>query len=101
VLYAGSSLNARYWAGPYWGAYEPRITFRPPFIVNPPAYTAPADQYIGSQWGSFDRPASFMSMGILVGMGDGSVKVVSGGVSPETWYRAHSPNSGDVLGSDW
>ena len=44
---------------------------------------------------------SFSAGGILVGMGDGSVRSVSAGVSGGTWYAAHTPDQGDVLGSDW
>jgi prepilin-type N-terminal cleavage/methylation domain-containing protein len=41
------------------------------------------------------------SSGILVGMGDGSVRHVSANVSGETWWAAYTPNGGEVLGSDW
>jgi prepilin-type N-terminal cleavage/methylation domain-containing protein len=36
-----------------------------------------------------------------VGMGDGSVRSVSAGVSPTTWFWALTPAGGEVLGSDW
>jgi len=39
--------------------------------------------------------------GIVVGMGDGSVRVVANGMSPATWWAAMTPNAGDQLGSDW
>jgi prepilin-type N-terminal cleavage/methylation domain-containing protein len=39
--------------------------------------------------------------GILVGLGDGSVRLVSSAVSPDTWWYACTPNGGDVLGPDW
>jgi prepilin-type N-terminal cleavage/methylation domain-containing protein len=39
--------------------------------------------------------------GILVGLGDGSVRLVSNGISQVTWARAVSPNDGNVLGPDW
>ncbi len=39
--------------------------------------------------------------GIMVGMGDGSVRFVSSGVSAYTWWTALTPSSGDVQGSDW
>jgi prepilin-type N-terminal cleavage/methylation domain-containing protein len=39
--------------------------------------------------------------GILVGLGDGSVRLVSTGISPRTWTLAVNPNDGLVLGSDW
>ncbi len=36
-----------------------------------------------------------------VGMADGSVRVVTAGVSGETWWAACTPDSNDVLGNDW
>ncbi len=39
--------------------------------------------------------------GIQVGLGDGSVRTVSPGVSPNTWWAALTPSNGDVLGNDW
>jgi prepilin-type N-terminal cleavage/methylation domain-containing protein len=41
------------------------------------------------------------SAGILVGLGDGSVRFVAAGVSPDTWWQACTPDKGEVLGSDW
>jgi hypothetical protein len=38
---------------------------------------------------------------ILVGLGDGSVRPVSQGVSANTWWYAITPQGGEVLGSDW
>ena len=41
------------------------------------------------------------SAGILVGLGDGSVRMLASGVSPDTWWRACTPDGGEVLGNDW
>jgi prepilin-type N-terminal cleavage/methylation domain-containing protein len=41
------------------------------------------------------------SGGMVVGLGDGSVRTVSSGMSPTTWWRACNPNDGGVLGNDW
>ncbi len=41
------------------------------------------------------------SGGILVGLGDGSVRTVANGISQSTWAVAVIPNDGLVLGSDW
>jgi hypothetical protein len=46
-------------------------------------------------------PQSLASGALLVGMGDGSVRGVSGGISAATWYAALTPDAGDILGSDW
>jgi prepilin-type N-terminal cleavage/methylation domain-containing protein len=41
------------------------------------------------------------SAGILVGLGDGSCRLVASAVSPDTWWAACTPVGGEVLGSDW
>jgi prepilin-type N-terminal cleavage/methylation domain-containing protein len=40
--------------------------------------------------------------GVMVaGLGDGSVRTVSGGIATSTWYFACHPRDGNVLGPDW
>ena len=39
--------------------------------------------------------------GIMVGLGDGSVRLVAQGISPTTWWYAMTPIGGEVLGPDW
>jgi hypothetical protein len=39
--------------------------------------------------------------GILVGLGDGSVRMVSTGISQSTWANAVNPADGQTLGADW
>jgi prepilin-type N-terminal cleavage/methylation domain-containing protein len=39
--------------------------------------------------------------GIMCGLGDGSVRLVSSAVSQQTWTLAIYPNDGQVLGSNW
>jgi prepilin-type N-terminal cleavage/methylation domain-containing protein len=52
-----------------------------------------------------DKPSSRAqgsSTGVVnVGMGDGSVRTVSSGVSQTTWWAACTPAGGEVLPSDW
>ena len=38
---------------------------------------------------------------MVVGLADGSARVVSTGMSVGTWYAACTPNGGDIPGSDW
>jgi prepilin-type N-terminal cleavage/methylation domain-containing protein len=38
---------------------------------------------------------------MIAGLGDGSVRTVSSGVSKATWVAACTPDDGTVLGSDW
>ena len=47
------------------------------------------------------RPSTYHTGGCLVGMGDGSVRLVGPGVGGNTWWAAVTPKGGDVLGSDW
>ncbi len=46
-------------------------------------------------------PQSPYSGGLLVGLGDGSVRLLAPGISPATFWAAVSPAGGEVLGSDW
>jgi prepilin-type N-terminal cleavage/methylation domain-containing protein len=39
--------------------------------------------------------------GILVGLGDGSVRLCAAGMSPQTWWMAMVPDDGNVLATDW
>lgn len=41
------------------------------------------------------------SSGILAGLGDGSVRFISAGISPDTWWSACTPDKGEVQGTDW
>jgi prepilin-type N-terminal cleavage/methylation domain-containing protein len=41
------------------------------------------------------------SGGLLVGLADGSVRLVNNGISLSTWRAANTINSGDILGNDW
>jgi prepilin-type N-terminal cleavage/methylation domain-containing protein len=45
--------------------------------------------------------SSMHSATIVVGLGDGSVRMVAQGISTTTWWRALTPAAGDVLNSDW
>jgi hypothetical protein len=38
---------------------------------------------------------------MVVGLGDGSVRTVTSGISTATWLNACIPDSGNPLGSDW
>jgi prepilin-type N-terminal cleavage/methylation domain-containing protein len=49
----------------------------------------------------YTLPNSPHTAGIVVGLGDGSCRLVSNAVSQATWYLALTPDDGAVLGSDW
>jgi prepilin-type N-terminal cleavage/methylation domain-containing protein/prepilin-type processing-associated H-X9-DG protein len=45
--------------------------------------------------------SSYHTNGMNVCLGDGSVRFLSAGMSPGTWWAACTPSGGEVLGSDW
>ena len=47
------------------------------------------------------RAQSAHTSGINVALADGSVRFVSGSISPATWANVADPRDGNVLGSDW
>jgi len=46
-------------------------------------------------------PQGLHTGGIMVGLGDGSIRFVSGSVTAATWAQATDPQDGTVLGSNW
>jgi prepilin-type N-terminal cleavage/methylation domain-containing protein len=63
------------------------------FQVRPTPYASDRCQY----W----VPQTANAGGILVGLADGSVRIVAGGIRPATWWGACTPAGGEVLGDDW
>jgi prepilin-type N-terminal cleavage/methylation domain-containing protein len=47
------------------------------------------------------RPNAASSRGLQVGMGDGSVRVISVGISSHVFWGAVTPAGGEILGGDW
>jgi prepilin-type N-terminal cleavage/methylation domain-containing protein/prepilin-type processing-associated H-X9-DG protein len=47
------------------------------------------------------RGQSSHSSGMNVGLGDGSVRLISPAISPTTWAAACDPRDGTTLGTDW
>jgi len=62
------------------------------FQVQPAPFTTNCDP---------SRPSSPHTGGIMVAMGDASNRLVSVGISGQTWWFAATPAGGEVLGSDW
>jgi len=65
------------------------------FLVQPPGNGCPYSD--GSQY----RATSVHTAGILVGLGDGSSRLVSQSVSGNTWWAALTCDQSDILGNDW
>jgi prepilin-type N-terminal cleavage/methylation domain-containing protein len=71
------------------------------FTVRPPGTQCPYPQpnpNFGQQTYVATSPHTG---GINVGLGDGSIRFVSQGISGNTWWQAMTPNGGEVLGPDW
>jgi hypothetical protein len=76
----------RWWDDPTWE----------PVLADLPFQVAPAKDAAVST-----LPQGPTPYGIMVSLGDASVRLVSGKVSATTFYAACTPNQSDVLGSDW
>lgn len=97
VAYNSSGgYNENYW--PDWGplfasdedGQETGVNSAPQFNVR--GYPANS---------SGGRASSMHTSVVLVGLGDGSVRGVTSGVSVTTWWSALTPSGGEVLGSNW
>ena len=90
----------------YWPSSCNRLGPDPHTLGSPPMFynslTVPPQNKPAPKNGC--SPCMLQGMypsGILVGLGDGSVRLVSTGISPVTWANAVQPADGNVLGSDW
>ena len=65
------------------------------FLVQPNAFLAnpgPCDRRVAS---------SGHTNGMNVALGDGSVRFLTRGISPTTWWAACTPAGGESLANDW
>jgi prepilin-type N-terminal cleavage/methylation domain-containing protein len=62
------------------------------FQVQPTPFNGNCDPF---------RASTGHTAAIPCGLFDGSVRTVSQGISPNTWWQAFTPAGGEVLGSDW
>jgi prepilin-type N-terminal cleavage/methylation domain-containing protein len=88
------------WSDPYLDWFPPAYNVFPNGTITP----ATAAFQIQPQWSTNcdpQRPSSAHTSLILAGLGDGSVRTISSGMSQLTWFLANVPNDGGVLGSDW
>src|SRR5262249_33473477 len=80
--------------------YSPITTHAPPAYPICSFWDAPPQTSIAASACDKSRLQSFHAATVLVGMGDGSVRAVQGGVGWKTWYAAINPAEGNPLGSD-
>jgi prepilin-type N-terminal cleavage/methylation domain-containing protein len=80
-----------------WCESNPNNGYQEPWIrnVNMPQFAPAANQC------DQGKMHGHSTAGLLAGLGDGSVRMVSSGISQATWTNALYPNDGNVLGSDW
>ncbi len=98
------------WGGTTWWEWSPRFAHEPTgpaskFLVQPTEAFCRSNMFATSFDGSKticqQVAVSSHTGGMNVGMGDGSVRFVSAGISANTWWAAVTPKGGEVLGSDW
>jgi prepilin-type N-terminal cleavage/methylation domain-containing protein len=87
---AGGAAPSRNTTGVFIFGYPDFASGSLPFQVNPGAGNCRPDLLTSPHTGA-----------MLAGLGDGSVRSVSTGVSATTWRNACNPSDGNVLGGDW
>jgi prepilin-type N-terminal cleavage/methylation domain-containing protein len=112
-LYRSSYSGSFYNIAPYanasdWFEWMPVINYWKNGPANEGYITGAATKFqVNPTWAGTNSTCDFRlasqmgSGGILVGLGDGSVRTVSSGVSGDTWWFAMTPRGGEVLGGDW
>jgi len=91
------NYNDNFW--PDWGPVAYNYDWSP---GNSATNSSPQFSVKGSPAVCNGQLASSMHTGTInVGLGDGSVRSVSSGVSAATWWSALTMNGGDVNGNDW
>ena len=100
------SYPRNYW--PDWGPIlhsdelgQPTGTASPPQFNIRVGGGCPDGRPLCGQGINGGRASSMHSGTVLVGMGDGSVRGVSSGVSGPTWWAAITPAAGDLLANNW
>jgi hypothetical protein len=86
-------LGSPFFACDYYGTYPNAIGPGSVFQVTPTPFDGPACDPARLQ---APRPG-----GLLVVLGDASVRMISPGISGTTWWAACTPQKGEVLGADW
>jgi len=98
-----AQCNAGAYPDNYWPDWGPIIT-SPDSPGGQPGITGPASIFQPTPRGNpaqcdGRRASSPHTGGINAALGDGSVKFVPNGVSPDSWWAAMTPDQGDILGN--
>ena len=88
-----------FWGNSGYQQCPPGRTFqdRPP----PGLYAPPTSCGVPIQACDSGQPQGLTAGGIQAGLGDGSVRSISPGISFATWSAAITPKGGETLGPDW
>ena len=92
------------WATATAHAWYPVAASYNQVLINPTNSTtapAPFQMKPAANAAAEHVPQGISSGTMQVAMCDGSVRGVSTGVTADTWYKACTPNGGDILGSNW
>jgi prepilin-type N-terminal cleavage/methylation domain-containing protein len=92
-----------------WDNYGPYYDFGPQYsgygdytFVGPPQWYVYTMFQIQPKLSDVDcNTPNTPFAALTIGMGDASVRSVAQGISSNTWYAVHTPNSGDLPGSDF
>jgi prepilin-type N-terminal cleavage/methylation domain-containing protein len=90
----GTFTSSNYYSPGWWELNVPGAT-SPNTVVNVPQFQPSTSAC------QPNRTQGPYAGGVMVGLGDGSVRLVNSGVSQLTWSHAIFPNDGQPLGSDW
>jgi len=99
-----AECNSGNYADNYWPDWGPIISSSDE--GDPVGPTAPGPQitpYLTGGKGNCNGgiASSPHTGGVVVGLGDGSVRFVPQGISTYTWWYALTPQGGEPMGSDW
>jgi type II secretory pathway pseudopilin PulG len=96
VVINGANLTAEMrpsaFANPFYGDVLPGSAEAQSVTFQPRPKIEEADPRI---------PQSPYTHGLLAGLADGSVRMISPQISPQTFWAAVTPSGGEVLGPDW
>ncbi|MDB5312467.1 MAG: putative major pilin subunit [Gemmataceae bacterium] len=98
ATYGGQNRHSFHWGG-VWNPMFANSAAGQPIGVGS-MFQIPA-KYNDSASCDMTRPSSPHTGVINLALCDGSVRTVSSGLSPTTWWMACTMNGGEVLGSDW
>jgi prepilin-type N-terminal cleavage/methylation domain-containing protein len=97
--YNGAKYNIWAYGRTSWNEWNPVFGYQ---ITGPASKFQVNPTWSGTTSTCDPRLASSpRSSGILVALGDGSGRFLSGSVDPNTWWAACTPDQGEILGTDW